>query len=493
MRDRVKLPPDNDYADAVLRPRFERCYPIYFNQILQVHRAWILMLERQAILERPKALRILDGLEKLAEIGPAAILPFDPAKEEVYLHVETALGKIIDPELAGNVSVARTRPEPIARMVSRDKLMALLEVLADLRATLLHLAGLHAGTLMPGYTHLQHAQPTTFGHYLMAVHDSLARDWRRLHAALETVNRDTLGSGALAGTSLPIDRPLVSAYLGFDGMVENTYDCVASTDYMSEPAAAISVMHNTISRVAAQFIVWHTSEFGLIEVSDGHASISSMMPQKKNPSPLEYLRMRSALISGHLMSILGTAHNTTYEDVLDVYADAGPVLWESLELSAASLRLLTGVLSKLKVNEAAMAASVRNSFSTATELAEMIVLRAGVDYRTAHGVVARAVGAAVERGERKLSTTAAELSDLVAEVAQSRTSFEEAWVTQALDPWDFVKRHDGAGGPAPASVIRMAQDRATALARDRALIIVAKDRIASGRAAMAQAADALRA
>jgi len=302
-----------------------------------------------------------------------------------------------------------------------------------------------------------------------------------------------LGSGALAGTSLPIDRELVGRFLGFDGMVENTYDCVASTDYMSEPAAALSVLHSTISRVATQFIVWHTAEFGFIEVDDGHASISSMMPQKKNPSPLEYLRMRSALVMGNLTSVLSTAHNTTYEDVLDVYADAGPVLWQTIDLSSASLRLFRGILLKLRVNEVVMAASVTDSFSTATELAEMIVLRAGVDYRTAHGIVARAVAVAVAAGQRKLAISAVELSRLVEEVIRRRVTFEDLWVSNSLDSWHFVERHKGTGGPSPASVARMAGARDSALAEDRSLLAEARTRIEVGRVALVEAAGALRA
>jgi len=466
MRDRVKLPPDSAYVDAVLRPRFEACYQEYFTHLLDVHKAWVVMLARQQILLRDKAITILDGLEKLAEAGPDALLPFDPGSEEVYLHVERALGKIIGAELAGNISIARTRPEPIARMISRARLLDLTMDLAALRETLLNLASTHSTTLMPGYTHLQHAQPTTFAHYVLAIHDALTRDWHRLEAALKTVNRSTLGSAALAGTSLPIDRKTVDQFLGFDGMVENTYDCVASTDFMSEPAAALAIMHNTISRVAAQFIVWHTTEFGFIEVADGHASISSLMPQKKNPSPLEYLRMKSALITGNLMAVLSTAHNTTYEDVLDVYADAGPVLWQSTDLSSRSLRLFTSLLKQMRVNAPAMASSVKESFSTATELAEMIVLRAGIDYRTAHGIVARAVAACVASGQQRLTISADDLSELVEKATSRRFSCDPAWLDRALDAWKFVEGHAGPGGPAPIVVDAMVQKRLKGLASD---------------------------
>src|SRR3989440_6517720 len=232
-RDRMRAAADPVFAQRILEPIFEFGCRHHFAPLLDAHRAWLVMLAERGIVPGDRvAAPILRALDELQDAGPDAVRPFDPAVEFYYLHMERALvARVPGGEgIVGNLNLGRTRPEPLNRMVMRDSLLRVLEDVLRTRATLIDRAAAEAETVMPGYTHLLHAQPTTLGHYLLAIHDHLVRDTRRLLSAYETVDQCTLGCGAMSGTSLPIDRERVRDLLGFARLCENTIDSVSASD-----------------------------------------------------------------------------------------------------------------------------------------------------------------------------------------------------------------------------------------------------------------------
>src|SRR5688572_24704791 len=283
-RDRMRASANPVFAKQILEPLFELNCRLFFHPLIAAHRAWLIMLAERNIVAREAAAAILRGLDEIEKAGPDSMRPFDPAVEFFYLHMERALVQRVagGEAVVGNLNLGRTRPEPLARMVIRESILRVLGDVLRIRRTLLDRADAEAETVMPGYTHLLHAQPTTLGHYLLALADHLARDTRRLLAAYVTADQCTLGCGAMSGTSLLVDRDRVRELLGFARLCENTIDSVAAADHVTETVAAIASVMTLVGRLSQDLYIWSSQEFALIDVSDAFASPSSLMPQKKN-------------------------------------------------------------------------------------------------------------------------------------------------------------------------------------------------------------------
>ena len=321
-RERLEAAPGAIYTETILKPVFEFKKLHYFYPLVEVNLAWTVMLARTRIIAAEDGRQLALALRQLEAAGPACLGDYNPAYEYFYSHLERALTQITGEDIAGNINIARTRPEPLARMVIRRRLLEVMSLLIDLRETLLELAARDADTVMPQWTHFQHAQISTVGHYLLAIVDVMERGNARLLAAYAVVNQSTLGCGALAGTSYAIDRQLVADLLGFSGVKENAIDCVSGGDHLMTPAAALASIMVTLSRLCQDLYIWHTWEFGLIEIADDFAGSSSMMPQKKNPYPFEYVRARAAMVSGAMSTVFETLRNTNFQDIKDVEEDA---------------------------------------------------------------------------------------------------------------------------------------------------------------------------
>lgn len=321
-------------------------------------------------------------------------------------------------------------------------MLSLVEVLLDIAAR-------EAGTVMPQWTHMQPAQPSTFGHYLLGVCGALLRDADRLAAAYRTTNACTLGCGALAGTSYPVDRDLVASLLGFDEVRENTIDCVASGDHGLETAAAVANIGVTLSRLCEDLYVWHTDEFGLVEIGDSFAGSSSMMPQKKNAYPFEYVRARGARAVGEMTSAFGALHNTNFGDIKDVEEEMVPPVFRGCDEMVTSLRLLGGTLGTLVVHRDRCAARAASGFSTATELAAVLHRKSDLDYRSAHRVVGHLVLLATNRDLQPGDIGAGLLDEAARDVLGRDAGLDDSQVREALDPAGFVAAHQVQGGPAP--------------------------------------------
>nr|WP_231571149.1 argininosuccinate lyase [Paenibacillus sp. VKM B-2647] len=345
------------------------------------------------------------------------------------------------------------------RLTLRNKLIAVLRSAGVLLQTLLDTAENHVDTVMLGYTHTQQAQPMTFAHYLIAVFDSVSRDVKRLQAAYETCNRSPLGAAALTTSGFPVSRSRVAELLGFNGLVENSYDAIGGADYLGEAAAALQLSFLGIGRFVQDLLLWSTQEFAAIRVADPYVQISSIMPQKRNPVSLEHIRSLSSSGVGTASTVLQMLHNTPFGDIVDTEDDLQPHLWHSLKLSEQLFRLLSVVVGTLEVNRELLLERARRSFATITELADTLVREKNVPFRSAHSIASAVVKAALSR-QLDASQVTGELVDEVAEqVTGHRLGVSPELVARAMDPVHFVQIRKLPGGPASTEMRRTIEER----------------------------------
>jgi argininosuccinate lyase len=451
-RHRLSEAPGETYTRTILEPSYRFMMENYFDGLVETNEAWVVMLQKTDIISRENAKKILTGLARIRNEGEESFENFNPAYEYFYSHIENRLGEYVGTDASGEINIARTRPEPLTRLALRKKILAALHALSNLTELLMEMAQREAETIMPQWTHMQPAQPTTLGHYLLGIVSALDRDASRLEASYVTTNVSTLGCGALAGTSYPIDRNLVAELLGFDGVRENTIDCVASGDYAMEASSALANLAVTLSRLSQDMYIWHTAEFGFVEIGDAFAGSSSMMPQKKNAYPFEYVRARAARAVSDMASVYSVLHNTNFGDIKDVEEEMVPPALRVFEETTVSLELLLGTLGTLQVNRERLEDCADAAFSTATELAAVIHRNTDLDFRSAHRVVGSLVRLATEKGVRPRDVTK-ELFDQAAQMALGRdVDLDESSILGGLNPRDFVLAHTVSGGAAPDAV-----------------------------------------
>jgi argininosuccinate lyase len=469
IRERVKKPPSQTMIDSYYRPSMARAYQYHFDIEIWIHLAHCLMLDRQAIIGRPDAREIMRALLGLQAKGVEA-LGVDYTLEDLYTYVERFLTKTLGPEVGGRLHTGRSRNDlhvTTWRMTLRGLTLEVLTSLLELRRVILAQAARYAETVMPGYTHWQHAQPVTLGYYLLAFADVLERDFARTIAAYRRTNHSPLGAGALTTTAFPLDRHYTAAALGFAGLMEIAYDGVASRDDAHETASALAIMMTNVSRLAVDLQAWSTMEYRFIELGDQHCSVSSIMPQKKNPAALEHLKAEAGQVTGYLMATLSCSKNTAFADVSDGVSAVNDPVTSAAVKTHRGLRLMADVLDAITVSPERMLHFAEIGFGTATELADVIVRETGLSFRMAHNVVATVVAEAIEAGRVATDITADDL-DGAAQTLFGRTLGVSAEaVRAALDPTENVRRRTVTGGPAPENMRSMLAEREANLARDR--------------------------
>jgi argininosuccinate lyase len=344
------------------------------------------MLHKQGIIEKENLKLILKHLEQAKQEFLKGEFKFDETLEDVHINIESYVRKHGGVK-TGVLHTARSRNDQVVtdtRMVCRDEISNVIENLINVENVLIELSEKHARTIIPGYTHLQQAMPTTFGHWHLAYSEAFMRDIERLSGAYKRVNLCPLGSAAFAGTSFPIDREYTAELLGFDGLLENSLDAVASRDFIIEVISDLSIIMSNLSRLCEEVIIFTTSEFNFIELSDDYTTGSSIMPQKKNPDIAELTRGRVGRVYGNLINILTTLKGITYSYNRDLQEDKKP-LWDSLDVVNSSLKVVSGMLSSMKVKNLEI-----NPDIIATDIANLLV-RKGMPFREAYNIVAEFV------------------------------------------------------------------------------------------------------
>lgn len=483
--------PHPAYNRHVLQPSFALAREHLFRPMVQASRAHVVMLARQEIIGPTQACALLDGLAQAAAEGAEA-LSKAPGVEDLYFALEQRLIDLVGADVGGDLQLARSRNDlgaALHRMALRDELLRLCEALHDLRASILRLAQDHLDTVMPGYTHTQPAQPTTFAHYLGGVLDALARDTRRLQQAYATTNQSPLGVAAFTTSGFPVDREYIAQLLGFDGILANGQDAIGAADHATEMAGALMTLGSHLSRVTKDLLFWATQEAAAIRIHDSFIQISSIMPQKRNPVVLEHLRARIASIYGGGTAIFTLAHSSPYGDTQDVEDEMMIPLLELTQTTWGILDLYAAVFDTLDVNRQRLRARAAAGFTTATELADTLVRDHGLAFRTAHRIVARVVKDATAAGRSAEEVPA----DMVADAAESVLGYpleltDEA-VRAALDPVRFVERRTIVGGPAPDTMREALDADAADLRDDREWLYQRRADLAAAEALLNAAAE----
>lgn len=442
------------YVEAVLRPDFDFAKSRLLRYFLEVNVAHVIMLMRCGIIPSETARALLRVIGPMME-RPDDTVPaeYDPRFEDLFFMIEDRVAREAGGEAAGSMHVAMSRNDldtAVFRMAARDRLIELGRRLDSLREILLNVADRERATVMPAYTHNQQAQPTTFGHYLAAVEAVVARDGQRLTQAWTRTNLSPLGAAALAGTGFPVDREWVSASLGFEGLVENTYDAVSSADYALELAGICSGTAGDLSRFVCDLMFWTTNEVGAVRLDDAFIQVSSIMPQKRNPVALEHTRaLLGKVISAETDARL-LLHNVPFGDVNDAGGQLQPIVHEQCSRLDEAAALLGEILATMEVDRAVLKQRVVRSFATSTELADTLVRRDRLPFRLAHQVVSRLVAQLSVAGREWPQLTLSELEAQVRAVTGGRqgTNLTAEELQAALDPVEFVARRRLPGGPA---------------------------------------------
>ncbi|RZN35275.1 MAG: argininosuccinate lyase [Methanophagales archaeon ANME-1-THS] len=446
-----------------------------------VDRAHVVMLQERGILKKKEAAAILGCLAYLEEQEQDFIEHELPLHEDLHTAIESVVIRELGEEIGGRMHTARSRNDEVAtciRIALRNELLAMMRELNGLRKALLEKAAGHIDTIMPGYTHLQHAQATTYAHYLLAHADAFARDFSRLLQAYACTNLSPLGAAAFASTGFPIDRERTAKLLGFDIVLEHSIDAVSTRDFVIEAISCFANLMVNLSRLAEELILWCTAEFDFIHIPAEYATGSSIMPQKRNPDYAELVRAKSGTVYGCLMSVLSICKALPYSYNRDLQ-EVTPHLVRATKSTTASIAVMAAMVEGLDVKKAEMEKKAPVGFTAATELADTIVRKTGMSFRTAHKIISSAVPVLVDENMKLLTEHDAEHA-AVAEILRqldeialsiigkklSEMGLTEKEVKEALNITSNIQKRKGRGGPAKKEVQRMIERRRGELEKD---------------------------
>ena len=416
-----------------------------WRQDIAASKAHASMLRDQSIIGAEDAAAILDGLDRIAAEYERDGVPERVELEDIHMTVEHRLGELIGPA-AGRLHTARSRNDQVAtdfRLYVRGACGNAIDLIRHFQRGLLERAEDHAETIVPGFTHLQVAQPVTLGHHLMAYYEMLRRDVSRFADARARMNESPLGSAALAGTGFPVDRQATAQALGFDRPTANSLDSVSDRDFALDYLSAAAQCSLHLSRLAEELILWASAPFGFVKLSDAFSTGSSIMPQKRNPDAAELVRGHSGRIVGALTALMITMKGLPLAYSKDMQDDKQPV-FEAHDLLMLSLEALAGMVETVEFVPERMRSAAAQGFSTATDLADWLVREADVPFREAHHITGRAVKAAEERG--------CDLADLPLNVLRSIDERIDERVFDVLSVEASVNSRTSYGGTAPVRV-----------------------------------------
>lgn len=440
------------YAKTVLSPGFALGQKHHRGHLLQLHRAHGIMLAEQGLLSRGGIAAILVALDDIeGDLTSREPEPYSGEFEDIFFYVERALASRIDPEIAGRLHTGRSRNDidhTLFRMALRERLDSLAHLVLDAIATLIRRARADAETVILAYTHGQPAQPSTFGHYLGAIIETLLRDVTRLDQAREVVDHSTMGAAAITTTGFPLNRARTAELLGFPGFLLNSYGCIASSDYTAGVYAALKVMALNLGRFAQDLAFWTSFEVGQLRFSDGFVQISSIMPQKRNPVPVEHLRLMASLCAGKCDAVLTALHNTPFTDMNDNEHEVHAQGYEAFAIAERALSLLNGVIASAQIDERRARANIEASYATITELADTIVREELLPFSVAHHIAAKIAKHLQATGETLATVSHATFAQVFAEQAGRLPTINEAVFRRSVTADHFVAIRGLPGGPA---------------------------------------------
>ena len=485
--------PAPTYRDAVLAPLFDETLRHHGALLDRVNRAHAVMLAEQGILPERDAGRILIALRAVRDAADpdapthTASLSYTDEFEDLFFLVEHLLGERVGRDLAGRLHTGRSRNDmdvTIFRMALKARLLRLMEQLTTLAGFILSVAERERATLVVAYTHGQPAQPTTFGHYLAALAEILLRDLRRLLHAHEDTDLSSMGAAAITTTGFLLSRPRMAELLGFAGVAENSYGAIAAADYLAAAYAAIKVMFLNLGRFVQDLNTWTSFEVGQLHVPNGFVQVSSIMPQKRNPVPIEHMRLLASHGAGQCDLVTGTLHNTPFTDMNDAEGPTQVAGYAAFDTASRLLPLLAAFVSAVRVREDRVRATIDAACLSMTELADSLVREEGLSFRQAHEITSALSRRLLDSGRGTDSLTEAQFTAAFAEGAGRPPRLSPAALRRLTTPEHFVAVRTLPGGPAAPAL-------ATSLAGYRAALDGVRARLASLAEVEARAATGL--
>ena len=479
-----------DYVESVLNDNFEDAKAQFLSPLIGIHYAHLVMLAERHIVppDAARAIRAaLDGidLERVREVR------YDGTYEDLFFYVDRLIVHGCGEDAAGRLHTARSRNDidmTMYRIQQRGQLLALLDATLKLRDVLIGLATRHQADVFPAHTHTQPAQPSTIAHYLMAVVEQLERDTKRLRAGFASTNQSPLGACAITGTGFPIDRDRTSALLGFDGPTGNTYGSIATVDYLLESVSAAAVLLVGLGRVVQDLLLWCTSEFGYLRLSDGFVQCSSIMPQKRNPVGLEHARAIGSKAVGQAAAIMLATHNTPFGDIVDTEDDLQPLILTMFRDAIRAVRLVAAAMACARFDPERMAQRAAEGWITVTELADTLARDHDVPFKAGHAIASRLIARASAGG----GEGPADLLRLIsAEVLGRPIELDDATLATILSPRHFVEVRTTPGGPAPSETSKAMQESRRTLEADRAWLSGVSSRLTGAEEMLKAAVKAL--
>jgi len=447
--------PDPVYKETVLKPLFDGAKAHHVEGFRRIDRAHLVMLREAGILDASQAGAIARALEAIdAEVNVPS-LTYTGEVEDFFFLIEKELKRRLGPDLAGRLHTARSRNDidhTLFKLGLKERIDGLVTKARHLADTLIQVAEREQATLIVAYTHGQPAQPTTFGHYLGAMIEVLLRDIVRLMEARDIVDRSPMGAAAITTSGFPISRQRMAELLGFSRPLRNSYSCIAAVDYITATYGAIELMFLHLGRPIQDLQFWTSFEVGQVYVPNAFVQISSIMPQKRNPVPIEHLRHLASQTFGRARAMLDIMHNTPFTDMNDSEGETQSMGYEAFASAGRVLDLLAALIAEIQIDGARVRENIRRSCITVTELADSLVRREGLSFREAHEIsaaVARAVVAV--QGDLAKDGYAAFLKAF-AEATGRATSVDEATFAELVSPEHFVAVRDRFGGPAPQAL-----------------------------------------
>jgi len=440
--------------------------------VIDINKAHIIMLIEQKIMNPQDGEKILRALQKISQAT------LDPAAEDVHMAVEEFILKQAGSEVGGNLHIAKSRNDQVTtaiRIELRDELVAVMLKILHMQESLLETAVNNVDTIILEYTHLQAAQPVTFAHYLLSHVQALGRDFDRLHCAYKRVNLCPLGSGALATTSFPINRERTAQLLGFDAVLENSIDAVGSRDFILETQSALLLLAVNLSRLAEDLIVWSSMEFGTIELPDEFTSTSSIMPQKKNPEALEIIRARASNALSDFVASVATVKNLPTVYNLD-FQEVTPKLWTTIDNLSVSLGIFAALIPRARVSSS-VKEKAATGFVGATELANILVRKYNVAFRTSHKIIGALVKSLFDSKKTLLDATPEMLEKVAMESVGLKLMVKMDDIAECTDPQKLVESHKTHGGPAPVEVKRAVKIEQKNVAKTKSIIANLKNHV----------------
>ncbi len=480
MRERISEPMSDYYKNEVELPLLLDDYDNLFEEELYVQRAYAVMLIKSGIISPEDGKKIVEGLDHVKRNLKREDLDID--NEDLYFNVQHSLVEKIGIEVGGKLHMGRSRNDigsTLNRITVRKTTLSVIESLIALQRELVRKSREEQDVIITGYTHTQPAQPTCMGHYYTAIFSALSRDFQRLKAAFQNANLSPYGTAASLGATFPVDRELLADLLGFDGILENSLDCIASKDFLLEAEMAFVNMGITLSRFAQDLYVWSTFEFGLLEFGGQIAVCSSIMPQKKNASGIEYAKSKAGHPIGTLASTLATLKNIPFTNCIDIHE----ALWyysSGVKETNKMLGVITECLKYSHINrERAYKAASRN-FCTVTGLADHLVRKYDISFDQAHHIVGTMVGTATDDGTG-IDGMTGELLKAVSEEYLGRTlEISDEELRAVLDPYHNVQAKVTYGGPQKDSVEKMIRESEESVREEEQWLENAKKKIEAG-------------